>query len=59
MSHESAHGQEAGPGSEHFSAEEQAMLHADDRHAATQVVGLMVGVFTGGLLMYLIVALTF
>jgi hypothetical protein len=41
-----------------YSAEEQAAMHADDYHAAKSVFLLMVGVFSAGLVLYLIVALT-
>ena len=37
-------------------AEELAVLHADDRHAAAAVVGLMIAIFTAGLIGYLIIA---
>jgi hypothetical protein len=56
VSYEEAH---SPAGQEPFSAEERSQLHAADIHAARQVVGLMVGVFTFGLFLYLVVALTF
>ena len=40
-----------------FSASEVESFHEADRHGAAAIVGLMVGIFTLGLVMYIVVAL--
>jgi hypothetical protein len=54
VSHEEAPGHSA---TELFSPAEVEAMHADDRHAARNVVLLMCAVFTTGLVLYSIVAI--
>ncbi len=46
----------AGTPAELFSKEEAADFHADDRHAAAAICGIMVTILTGGLLLYIFIA---
>jgi len=41
---------------EHVGPDDVEQLHADDRKAAGMVAGLMVSIFTAGIIMYLIIA---
>jgi hypothetical protein len=52
MSHENA-----SPGSLPFDEADIEAFHNSDRHGAAAIVGLMVGIFTLGLVLYVIVAL--
>jgi len=51
-----SHGNPSPGGQTIFSPNEVAMFHADDRSAATAIVGLMVSIFSLGLIGYLAVA---
>jgi hypothetical protein len=51
----SGHGHASGQ--PHFSDAEWASFQADDRKAATAVVGLMASIFTIGLVLYIVVFL--
>jgi hypothetical protein len=51
------HGQPATSGQPHFTDAEWAALQADDRKAGQAVIGLMLGIFTIGLFLYLGVCL--
>jgi hypothetical protein len=47
----------AGNGAPPFSAEEQAMLHEEDRKAGRNIVVLMLSIFTFGLIGYIAIAI--
>ena len=49
----SDHGAAAAVGQPHFSATERAALQAEDRHAGKIVIGLMVSIFSTGLILYI------
>lgn len=58
MSHGSAPAHDStATGTTLFTPAEVDTFHADDRSAATAIVGLMVGIFTLGLIGYLLVCL--
>ena len=50
-------GHSAAAGQQDFSPQEVEVFQSDDRSAATAIVGLMVGIFTLGLLGYLVVCM--
>jgi hypothetical protein len=41
---------------EPFEQREEAAFHADDRHAAAAIAGIMVAILSGGLLLYIFIA---
>jgi hypothetical protein len=51
------HGHTAAPPANPFPEAEWQTLQKDDRQAAASVIGLMVGIFSIGLVLYLVVAL--
>lgn len=42
----------------HFPPDEWEQLQADDRHAGAAVLGLMTGIFSIGLILYIVVLLS-
>jgi hypothetical protein len=49
----SEHANAAPPGQPYFSADEWSVLQSEDIHAGKAVVGLMVSIFSIGLLLYI------
>ena len=57
MSHEESHEHAESSGSQAFTPAECSAMHEADRQVAKNLVLLMTGVFTLGLIMYLYIAL--